>query len=78
MVQVTECIERRYEVQDMEFGKVCRWRPGCVVIECDCGEKLFLTGSITACSCCEANYAATIRKGLAGKQLKEEALHPWR
>ena len=51
---------------------------GCVVVECDCGEKLFLTSSITICSCCEADYAATIRKGLAGKQLKEEALHPWR
>ena len=49
-----------------------------MVVECGCGEKLFLTSSITTCSCCEADYAATIRKGLAGKQLKEEALHPWR
>jgi len=49
-----------------------------VVVECGCGEKLSLIGFIIACSCCEADYAATIRKGLAGKQLKEEALHPWR
>ena len=27
---------------------------------------------------CEADYAATIREELAGKQLREEALHPWR
>jgi hypothetical protein len=78
MVLETEYTEGYYEVQNVEFGKVCRWYPGCVVVECDCGERLSLTDSMATCSCCEAYYAATVRGELAGKQLREEALHPWR
>ena len=36
-------------VQEVEFGRVYKWCPEYVVIECDCGERLSLTGSTTVC-----------------------------
>ncbi len=75
---VIERIEGRYEAQDVPFGKVYAWRSGRVVIECDCGERLTLTGSATVCGC-GLNHATTIRKELdAARQPEDEILHPWR
>ncbi len=68
-----------YEVQEVEFGRVYRWCPEHVVVECECGESLTLTGSTTTCRWCGVDHAATIRKELGSRgQLSEEALHPWR
>jgi hypothetical protein len=78
MVTVIERTIGRYEVQDVEFGKVYRWCPGCVIIECDCGERLTLTSSITTCRC-GADHAAFVREEfVAREQPGDEALHPWR
>jgi hypothetical protein len=75
---VIERIEGRYEAQDVPFGKVYAWRSGRVVVECDCGERLTLTGSAPVCGC-GLNHATTIRKELdAARQPKDEILHPWR
>ena len=76
-MKVTERIEGRYETQEVPFGKVYVWCPGRVVIECDCGEGLILTGSTSVCGC-GADYAATLRETLVSKRLRDEALHPWR
>ena len=41
MVEVTKRAAGHYEVQEVEFGKVYRWRPGGgVVPECCCGPAL--------------------------------------
>jgi hypothetical protein len=75
---VIERIEGRYEAQDVPFGTVYAWHSRRVVIECDCGERLTLTGSATVCGC-GLNHATTIRKELdAARQLEDEVLHPWR
>ena len=76
-MRVSKRIEGCYETQEVPFGKVYAWRPGLVVIECDCGERLILTGSTTICGC-GVDYAANLRETLAAKQLKDEDLHPWR
>jgi hypothetical protein len=34
VAKVKECAQARYEVQDVEFGKVYKWRPEHIVIEC--------------------------------------------
>ncbi len=47
MVEVIERIEERYDTYEVEFGTVYRWCPGCVVVECDCGERSILTASMT-------------------------------
>ena len=64
MVKVIECVKAHYEIQDVEMGKVYRWCPESVVIECDCGERLPLTASRTACGGCGADHAATAEEVL--------------
>lgn len=54
--RVAEWIEPHYAVEEVPYGKVYRWCPGCLVIECRCGEELILPGS-ERCSGCEADYA---------------------
>jgi len=51
-VEILECIEGCYEIQDVEFGKVYRWCPECVMVECDCGENPTLTCSESVCVRC--------------------------
>jgi hypothetical protein len=70
--------EGHYDVQDVEFGKVYRWCPESVVIECVCGEELTLTSSKFTCEC-GADYANVVREELTFRQPEDEAaLHPWR
>lgn len=78
MLTTIKRTEGHYEVQEVDFGKVYRWHPECVNIECECGERLSLTVSTAACSRCGANHAATVREELTAGQLQDQALHPWR
>jgi hypothetical protein len=70
--------EGRYEVQEVEFGRVYRWCPECLVVECDCDKRLTLTSSATTCRWCGADHASVVREELANRRLGDEALHPWR
>jgi hypothetical protein len=54
--RVVERVEPRYEVEEVPYGKVYRWFPGRLVIECGCGEELILPGS-KWCSGCGDDYA---------------------
>jgi uncharacterized low-complexity protein len=77
-VTMIEHTEARYDVQEVEMGKVYRWCPEGVVVECDCGEKASLTTtSKTTCGRCGADHEAAAREGLVGGRLGDEALHPW-
>ncbi len=78
MVTMLERTEGHYEVQEVEFGRVYRWCPECVVIQCECGERMALTSSMTTCRRCGVDHAAVAREELADRRLREEALHPWR
>ena len=78
MVTIIERMEGHYDVREEEFGRVYRWRPESVVVECGCGERLSLSGSATACDGCGADHAATVREELSALRLGDEALHPWR
>ncbi len=79
MVTIVERTEGHYDVQEVEFGRVYRWCPECVVVDCDCGERLTLTASSPAvCRWCGADHTATLRAELAAERLEDEALHPWR
>ena len=73
---VIERAEGRYEVQEVEFGRVYKWRPEQVVVECGCGERATLTASETTCRC-GADHVVVVREGLVGCS-EDEALHPWR
>jgi hypothetical protein len=77
MVAVIGYSEGHYEVQEVEFGRVYRWCPEYVELECDCGERLTLTFSVTRCWC-GLDHGAVVREELPAKWLDDEALHPWR
>lgn len=77
MVTIIELTEGRYEVQEVEFGKVYKWLPERVMVGCGCGRTLSLTPSETSCDC-GADHAAIVREELAAERLRNEPPHPWR
>jgi hypothetical protein len=75
-----ERLDAHYEVQDVEMGKVYRWRPESVVVECICGEELTLTASKDTCGECRADHRPTVKEVLEARpeDEEEEVEHPWR
>ncbi len=80
-MRVVERIAEHYDAQEVEFGRVYRWCPERVVVECDCGkrtafEKSALIDSVKVCEC-GADHTAVVREWLAVRR-KEEVARPWR
>lgn len=78
---ILERIRGHYDVQEVEFGRVYRWRPERVVAECGCGAMTILASSAsssTACSLCGTNLSTTAREEPTAEQPDAETLHPWR
>ena len=80
MTKIIVCTEGHYEVHETPFSRAYDWYPACVILECECGEKLALTGSSTAAACrqCDANHSSVLqdiqeREG----RLQHETTHPW-
>ena len=80
MVQIVERVQAHYENREMPFGKVYKWHPASVALECDCGEKVTLnaTSTITTCSRCGADLGTFVhdireREG----RLPDKLTHPW-
>jgi hypothetical protein len=73
-----------YETQDVELGRVYRWLPGSVTLECEeCGKRSTHTKSTlirSSITCeCGKDDTATIREKLIFELLEEtQDLHPWR
>ncbi len=80
MTKISVRIEGHYEVKEDPFSRAYEWQPGCVVLECDCGQELTLTGTSTVLTCrCGADHSEIIqdlqeREG----RLRDEVTHPWR
>ncbi len=64
MVRIIKHAEAHYEVKDVEFGKVYRWRPERIIIECVCGQRPTLTGSVTACDGCSTDHATVFERAV--------------
>ena len=79
---VAKVIERAragYEVEEVEYGKIYRWQPETVVVECTCGEEASLTHSEPACEECGAEHTGLVREDLSDRQPQgDERVHPWR
>lgn len=83
-MRITEQTIGHYETQDVDFGRVYRWHPGSVTVECkECGKRstharsALIRSSVT-CECGK-DSTATIREELVFQVLNEtEDLHPWR
>jgi hypothetical protein len=78
VAKVIERVDARYEVQDVEFGKVYKWRPQSIVLECGCGEKPSLTVSKNACPECGADYRDILEEVLNERLEEDKVDHPWR
>ena len=78
-MKIVERTRGYYETEDMGLGRVYRWCPECVVIECDCGARQTLTGFMATCRECGADYASAVREELAAMRLEDDKFaHPWR
>ena len=77
-MKVIECTEGGYEVQDVPFGKVYKWRPEKVMVECQFGQRMTLTPLETTCRWCGVDYRSMVQQELEAHQLEDEARHPWR
>ncbi len=75
MTTVIERIKGHYEVREIPYGKDYVWCPECVVVECDCGERLSLTTSETSCKC-GADHTALIQRELEAQPPSEESPSP--
>ena len=78
MAKVIERVDAHYEIQDVPMGKVYRWCPESVVVECEeCAENTTLTASKRACGKCGADHRAFVEEVLEAYP-EDEVKHPWR
>ncbi len=79
MAKITDRARAGYEVEEVEYGKVYRWQPETLVVECACGEETALTHSETACEECGAEHTRLVRENVSDLQPQgDEDVHPWR
>jgi hypothetical protein len=76
VAKVLECVEAHYEVQEVEMGKVYKWRPANALVECTCGEEPTLSAFRTTCGECGADHAAILGEVLQARP-ENEIDHPW-
>jgi hypothetical protein len=76
MTTVIERIEGHYEVHELPQGRDYTWCPECVVVECECGERLLLTLSEATCRC-GVDHTTVVRKELALLGSNAQAQAPW-
>jgi hypothetical protein len=82
VAKVIERVQAHYEVRDVEMGKVYRWRPESVVVECECGKNPILIASETTCRGCGTDHRAIVEEVVleARPEDNENEIeqHPWR
>jgi hypothetical protein len=71
MATVIRQAKGHYEVEEVPYGKDFKWCPDCVVVECDCGQRLELTASETICGC-GADHASLVHEELESRQQSGE------
>ena len=67
MATVIERTEGHYEVEKVPYGRDFNWCPDCVVVQCDCGERLELTATEATCGC-GADHAALVHAALDSRK----------
>ena len=80
MPQIIESIEAHYSTLEVPFGRVYKWHPEYIIIECDCGQKLLITGTsnIPTCPQCGVDYGALVHDiRCRERQVRDEDEHPW-
>jgi hypothetical protein len=86
MTKIVERVAEHYDTQEVEFGRIYRWCPEYVVLECTkCAKKMTLTRSElidTQPDCeCGKGHTARAREEVVVHLLDEDYeahQHPWR
>ena len=81
LAKVIERVQARYEIQEVEMGKVYKWHPEHIVLECQCGERLALSASTTSCVECASDHVLAVKalkEASTDKHQSDQTLHPWR
>ncbi len=80
MAKVIERARAGYDAEYVVFGKVYKWRPERVVVECVCGERVALTPSYTVCEECGEDHTEIVREALSEgcPSQGDKDIHPWR
>ena len=76
MAKVIERVQARYEVQEVEFGKVYKWHPAHIVLECQCGERLSLSASTTSCGECASDHMLAVKASRRYQRTSTRASKP--
>ena len=80
MTKIIVRLEGHYEVHEKPFSRAYEWHPGCVTLECDCGQNLTLdaASTVSTCSRCGADHSDIIQDIKAREdRLRHEITHPW-
>jgi hypothetical protein len=76
---VIERLQAHYEIEDLPMGKVYRWCPQRVAVECNCGEQLTLSAfRTTSCGECGADHASLVEEVVLDARGQDKGDHPWR
>jgi hypothetical protein len=79
VAKVIERLEACYEVQEVDFGKVYKWCPECIVVECECGQGLSFTTFTTSCVECGRDHGLVVKEASTdNRHQSDQTLHPWR
>ena len=85
-MRIIERVAEHYDTQVVEYGRVYRWQPESVVVECSCGKRMtferseLIGSTVTTCECGK-DSTATIREKVVIQLLDEDYEahhHPWR
>jgi hypothetical protein len=79
-MRITVRAEGHYEVHENPFARTYEWHPAYIILECDCGEELTLSGQSTVTTCrCGAEHSNIIQDIQEREaRLRHEVTHPWR
>ena len=81
MSRIEKATPAHYESHEVPFGRSYEWHPEQVIVECDCGQKLLLTGTSNLPSCpeCGLDYGSLVHeiRRREKRRLRDEDEHPW-
>lgn len=91
-MKIIERIKEHYDVEEVKYGKIYKWCPECIVVECECTRRWTLTrsellsGSLLPSTCeCGKDHMSAIRQEIRDEEVvghrcfeDDQHAHPWR
>jgi hypothetical protein len=79
MTRIIEDIAPHYETYEVPFGRIYKWHPEHIIVECGCGERFTLGATSTTLTCrCGTDLGAIVRTIQKHEDwLPDKIIHPW-